>query len=90
MLAERPGYEAAFVTQIADRDSLTTLIADAARTDRNRLGTRKMPIYTRKPVTTSRSATPLDSVDGVHRHRIGDRQVRSGWKPQRRRLRNAR
>ena len=28
--------------------------------------------------TTSESATRLDSVDAVHRHRVGDRHVRRG------------
>ncbi len=63
-LAERLGYESVFLTQIAGRDSLTVLMAYAARTERVRLGTGVMPIYTRKPATTAMSAATLDEFSG--------------------------
>ena len=59
-LAERLGYESAFITHIAARDSLTTLMAYASRTERIRLGTGVMPIYSRAPVTTAMSAATVD------------------------------
>ena len=58
--AERLGYESVFVTHIAARDSLTTLMAYASRSERVRLGTGVMPIYSRKPVTTAMSAATVD------------------------------
>ena len=82
VLAERLGYEAMFVTQIADRDSLTTLMADAARTERIRLGTRMMPIYTRKPVTTTMSAATVDECSGdrlVLSLGVADRATIQAW-----------
>ena len=63
-LAERLGYESVFVTHIAGRDSLTTLMAYAARTERVRLGTGVMPIYSRKPATTAMSAATADEFSG--------------------------
>ena len=58
--AEELGYEAAYVTHIAARDSVTTLMAYAARTERIRLGTGVMPIYSRTPVATAQSFATLD------------------------------
>jgi F420-dependent oxidoreductase-like protein len=63
-LAERLGYESVFVTHVAGRDSLTTLVAYAARTERVRLGTGVMPIYSRNPVTTAMSAATADEFSG--------------------------
>ena len=48
-LAERLGYESAYVTHIAARDSITVLMAYAARSERLRLGTGVTPIYSRTP-----------------------------------------
>jgi len=59
-LAERHGYESVFITHIAGRDSLTTLMAYASRTERVRLGTGVMPIYSRTPVATAQSFATLD------------------------------
>jgi alkanesulfonate monooxygenase SsuD/methylene tetrahydromethanopterin reductase-like flavin-dependent oxidoreductase (luciferase family) len=58
--AEELGYESAFVTHIAARDSVTTLMAYASRTERIRLGTGVMPIYSRTPVATAQSFATLD------------------------------
>jgi F420-dependent oxidoreductase-like protein len=63
-LAERLGYESVFVTHIAGRDSLTLLMASASRSERVRLGTGVMPIYTRKPATTAMSAATVDEFSG--------------------------
>jgi alkanesulfonate monooxygenase SsuD/methylene tetrahydromethanopterin reductase-like flavin-dependent oxidoreductase (luciferase family) len=58
--ADEVGYESAYVTHIAARDSLTTLMAYASRTERIRLGTGVMPIYSRTPVATAQSFATLD------------------------------
>jgi alkanesulfonate monooxygenase SsuD/methylene tetrahydromethanopterin reductase-like flavin-dependent oxidoreductase (luciferase family) len=58
--AEELGYESAYVTHIAARDSVTTLMAYASRTERIRLGTGVMPIYSRTPVATAQAFATLD------------------------------
>jgi probable F420-dependent oxidoreductase len=63
-LAERMGYEAVFTTHLAGRDSLTTLMAYAARSESVRLGTGVMPIYSRTPVATAQSFATLDEFSG--------------------------
>ena len=63
-LAERLGYESAFVTQIAGRESLTLLMAYAARTERIRVGTGVLPIYSRTPASTAMSAATVDEFSG--------------------------
>jgi alkanesulfonate monooxygenase SsuD/methylene tetrahydromethanopterin reductase-like flavin-dependent oxidoreductase (luciferase family) len=63
-LAERLGYESAYVTHIASRDSVTTLMAYAARSERLLLGTGVMPIYSRTPVATAQSFATLDEFSG--------------------------
>ena len=81
-LAERLGYESAFVTHIATRDSLTVLAAYAARTERIRLGTGVMPIYSRTPVTTAMSAATVDEFSGgrlVLGLGVSHRPVVEGW-----------
>ncbi len=63
-LAERLGYESAYVTHIAARDSVTTLMAYAARSERMLLGTGVTPIYSRTPVATAQSFATLDEFSG--------------------------
>lgn len=63
-LAERLGYESVYVTHIAARDSVTTLTAYASRSERVRLGTGIMPIYSRTPVATAQSFATLDEFSG--------------------------
>jgi alkanesulfonate monooxygenase SsuD/methylene tetrahydromethanopterin reductase-like flavin-dependent oxidoreductase (luciferase family) len=63
-LAERLGYESVYVTHIAARDSVTTLTAYASRSERVRLGTGVMPIYSRTPVATAQSFATLDEFSG--------------------------
>jgi alkanesulfonate monooxygenase SsuD/methylene tetrahydromethanopterin reductase-like flavin-dependent oxidoreductase (luciferase family) len=58
--AEELGYEAVYVTHIAARDSVTTLMAYASRTERIKLGTGVLPIYSRTPVATAQSFATLD------------------------------
>jgi alkanesulfonate monooxygenase SsuD/methylene tetrahydromethanopterin reductase-like flavin-dependent oxidoreductase (luciferase family) len=63
-LAERLGYESAYVTHIAGRDSVTTLMAYASRSERLLLGTGVTPIYGRTPVVTAQSFATLDEFSG--------------------------
>jgi alkanesulfonate monooxygenase SsuD/methylene tetrahydromethanopterin reductase-like flavin-dependent oxidoreductase (luciferase family) len=59
-LAERLGYGSVYVTHIAGRDSVTTLMAYASRSERIGLGTGVMPIYSRTPVASAQSFATLD------------------------------
>ncbi len=61
-LAEQLGYESAYVTHIAGRESLTVLTAYAMRTERIRLGTGVVPIYTRTPATMAQTAATIDDL----------------------------
>ena len=63
-LAERLAYESVYITHIAGRDSVTTLMAYACRSERVRLGTGVMPIYSRTPVATAQSFATLDEYSG--------------------------
>jgi alkanesulfonate monooxygenase SsuD/methylene tetrahydromethanopterin reductase-like flavin-dependent oxidoreductase (luciferase family) len=63
-LAERLGYESAYVTHIAARDSITVLMAYAARSEKLRLGTGVTPIYSRTPATAAQSYATLDEFSG--------------------------
>lgn len=63
-LAERLGYESVYVTHIAGRESLTVLTAYAMRTERIRLGTGVVPIYTRTPATMAQTAATIDDLSG--------------------------
>jgi probable F420-dependent oxidoreductase len=62
--AEALGYESAYVTHIAGRESLTVLTAYAMRTERIRLGTGVVPIYTRTPATMAQTAATIDELSG--------------------------
>jgi F420-dependent oxidoreductase-like protein len=62
--AERLGYDAAYVTHLAARDSLTVLAAYASATERIRLGSGVMPIYSRTPVVTAQSIATVDELSG--------------------------
>ena len=72
-LAEELGYEAAYVTHIAARDSATSRIG---------LGTGVVPIYTRTPATMAMTAATLHEQSGG-RLRLGlgvsHRPVVEGW-----------
>ncbi len=61
-LAEQLGYEAAYVTHIAGRESLTVVTAYAQATERIRVGTGVVPIYTRTPATMAQTAATIDEL----------------------------
>lgn len=62
--AEQLGYESAYTTHIAGRDSLSVLMAYAARSQRIKLGTGVLPIYSRTPVATAQAAATIDELSG--------------------------
>ena len=63
--AEELGYDSIYVTHIAGRDSLTVLMAYAAATERIKLGTGVLPIYSRTPVATAQqTAATIDEYSG--------------------------
>jgi F420-dependent oxidoreductase-like protein len=62
--AEELGYDSVYVTHIAGRDSLTVLMAYAAATERIRLGTGVLPLYSRTPVATAQQAATVDEFSG--------------------------
>jgi F420-dependent oxidoreductase-like protein len=63
-LADRLGFDSAYVTHIAGRDSLTVLMAYAAATERIRLGTGVVPIFSRTPATMAQTAATIDECSG--------------------------
>jgi F420-dependent oxidoreductase-like protein len=62
--AEDLGYESAYVTHIAGRDSITVLAAYACATERIRLGTGVVPIYSRTAVAAAQSIATVDEMSG--------------------------
>jgi F420-dependent oxidoreductase-like protein len=61
--AERIGFESVWTTQLPDaRDAALVLAAYAAHTERVRLGTGVLPIYTRHPTAMAQMAATLDEV----------------------------
>jgi alkanesulfonate monooxygenase SsuD/methylene tetrahydromethanopterin reductase-like flavin-dependent oxidoreductase (luciferase family) len=81
-LAEELGYEAAYVTHINSRESLTVLTAYAGVTERIRLGTGVVPIYTRTPATMAQTAATLDEISGGRLNLgvgVSHRPVVEGW-----------
>lgn len=60
--AERLGYDAVGLPQIAARDPLVTLAAVAPHTTRIRLGTGIVPIWTRTPVALAQEASVLQEI----------------------------
>src|SRR2546421_3503246 len=81
-LADSLGLHSAFVTHIAGRESLTVLTAYAMVTERVRLGTGVVPIYTRTPATMAQTAATIDELSGG-RFTLGlgvsHRPVVEGW-----------
>ncbi|HEY1277208.1 MAG TPA: LLM class flavin-dependent oxidoreductase [Thermoleophilaceae bacterium] len=80
--AERLGYESVYVTHIAGRDSVTVLMAYAARTERILLGTGVTPIYSRSPVAMAQSFATLDEFSGgraIVGLGVSHRPVVEGW-----------
>ena len=62
--AEEHGYDAAYVTHIAGRDSLAVLAAYAPATERIRLGSGVMPIYSRTPAASAQTIATVDELSG--------------------------
>ena len=62
--AERLGYDSIYTTHIAARDSLAVLGAYASRTERIRLGTGVLPMYSRTPASTAQTAATVDEFSG--------------------------
>ena len=81
-LAESLGYDSAFVTHIAGRDSLTVVTAYTLATERIRVGTAVVPIYTRTPATMAQTAATIDELS-AGRLTLGlgvsHRAVVEGW-----------
>ncbi len=63
-LAEGLGFDSVYTTHIAARDSLAVLMAYAAATERVRLGTGVLPIFSRTPVATAQAAATIDEHSG--------------------------
>jgi probable F420-dependent oxidoreductase len=63
-LAESLGYEAVYVTHLAGRESLTVLTAYALATERIRIGTGVVPIYSRTPATMAQTAVTIEEISG--------------------------
>jgi F420-dependent oxidoreductase-like protein len=68
--AEELGYDSAYATHIAERDSLALIEAYAARTERIHVGTGVTPIYSRTPVAMAQTAATIDELSGG-RMRLG-------------------
>ena len=63
--AERLGYESVWTTQMPDaRDASLVLAAYACSTERVKLGTGVLPIYTRHPTAMAHMAATLDELSG--------------------------
>lgn len=80
--AEELGYEAAYVTHIAGRESLTVVTAYAMSTSRIRVGTGVVPIYTRTPATMGQTAATIDDLSGGRLNLglgVSHRPVVEGW-----------
>ena len=81
-LAESLGYEACYVTHIAGRESLTVVTAYALATERIRVGTGVVPIYTRTPATMAQTAATIDELSGGRLDLglgVSHRPVVEGW-----------
>jgi probable F420-dependent oxidoreductase len=81
-LAESLGYEACYVTHIAGRESLTVVTAYALATERIRVGTGVVPIYTRTPATMAQTAATIDELSGGRLNLglgVSHRPVVEGW-----------
>jgi alkanesulfonate monooxygenase SsuD/methylene tetrahydromethanopterin reductase-like flavin-dependent oxidoreductase (luciferase family) len=80
--AEELGYESAYVTHIAGRESLTVITAYAMRSERIRIGTGVVPIYTRTPATMAQTAATIDDLSGGRLNLglgVSHRPVVEGW-----------
>jgi alkanesulfonate monooxygenase SsuD/methylene tetrahydromethanopterin reductase-like flavin-dependent oxidoreductase (luciferase family) len=81
-LAESLGYETVYTTHIAGWESLTVLSAYALSTERIRVGTGVVPIYTRTPATMAQTAATIDEISGGRLTLglgVSHRPVVEGW-----------
>jgi F420-dependent oxidoreductase-like protein len=81
-LAESLGYEAVYVTHVAGRESLTVLSVYAQATERIRVGTGVVPIYTRTPATMAQTAATIDELSNGRMTLglgVSHRPVVEGW-----------
>jgi F420-dependent oxidoreductase-like protein len=62
--AESLGYESVYTTHIAARDSMIVLAAYANRSERVKIGTGVLPMYSRTPVATAQQAATIDELSG--------------------------
>src|SRR5262245_59972317 len=62
--AEVQGYDSAWVPEVMGTDAFTVLAAASQMTQRLRLGTGIVPIYTRTPTTLAMSIATLDALSG--------------------------
>jgi probable F420-dependent oxidoreductase len=63
-LADELGFDAVFTTHIAGRDSLSLLMAYASVSERARLGTGVVPIFSRTPASMAQTAATIDEFSG--------------------------
>ncbi|MSW95451.1 MAG: LLM class flavin-dependent oxidoreductase, partial [Actinobacteria bacterium] len=63
-LAEQLGYDTVYVPHINTRDALQVCMAFACRTERIRVGTGVVPIYTRTPATMAMEAATIADASG--------------------------
>jgi alkanesulfonate monooxygenase SsuD/methylene tetrahydromethanopterin reductase-like flavin-dependent oxidoreductase (luciferase family) len=63
-LADGLGFDSIYTTHIAARDSLTLLMAYASVSERARLGTGVVPIFSRTPNTMAQTAATIDEYSG--------------------------
>ena len=63
-LADELGFDSVYTIQVAGRDALTVLSAYAVTTNRIRLGTGVLPIFSRTPVATAQTAATIDELSG--------------------------
>ncbi|WP_205698966.1 LLM class flavin-dependent oxidoreductase [Conexibacter sp. SYSU D00693] len=81
-LVEELGYDQVFCTHINGAESLTMLTAYAAATERVRVGTGVVPIYTRTPATMAQTAATISALSGgrvVLGLGVSHRPVVEGW-----------
>ncbi len=62
--ADRLGFDSVYTTHVAARDSLTLLMAYASVSQRTRLGTGVVPIFSRTPVAMAQAAATIDEFSG--------------------------
>src|SRR3954449_1769547 len=63
-LADELGFDGVYTTHIAGRDSLTVLAMYASATERVRLGTGVVPIFSRTPAAMAQTAATIDEFSG--------------------------